>query len=82
MFSRPTVFIAEPTPAQFTHTWMAPNFSLVASMAACTEASSVTSVCTKAAFSPSSAATSGPFFSSRSRIITLPPLAMIASAVA
>ena len=73
----------EGTPAQLTLIWMAPNFCKVASIAAATDASLVTSVVVNKALStPSSATAALPASSLRSKIDTRAPLSTKYSAVA
>src|SRR5581483_3560783 len=71
--SRPTVFIAAPTPAQLTATWIVPKRATAFPIAALTSASLVTSAGAKRTRSPSSAATLSPAAPGRSTITARPP---------
>ena len=73
---------AQPTPAQQTEIRRPPSPSAARSTAAATASASVTSVATKLAASPSSAASASPFSALRSAIVTAAPAATSARAVA
>src|SRR4051795_7668264 len=69
-------------PAQLTAIRSGRSLPVASSIAACTELSSVTSVRTKVAEPPSSAASACPLSSCRSRIVTAEPAALSALTVA
>src|SRR5690606_19767701 len=80
--SLPTTFSPGATPAQHTRPCRPPKPFTAASTAACVDTSSVTSVRTKQAAAPSSAASALPASSLRSAITTLPPPSTTMRAVA
>src|SRR4051812_38795961 len=80
--SRATTRSAQPMPAQLIAMRSGRSFPLASSIAACTEASSVTSVRTKLVCPPSSSASAFPRSSCTSRIVTAAPLATSARVVA
>ena len=80
--SRPTVRCAQPMPAQLTAIRSGRSLPVASAIAACTDASSVTSVRTKVVCPPSSAASACPRSSCRSRMVTAAPLAASARVVA
>src|SRR4051794_27458055 len=80
--ARPTVRWAQPMPAQLIAMRSGRSLSVASAIAACTDASSVTSVRTKVVCPPNSAARAAPRSSWRSRIVTAAPLAARARVVA
>src|SRR3954451_8593768 len=80
--SRATTRSAQPMPAQLTAMRSGRSLPVASAIAACTEASSVTSVRTKVGCPPSSLASSWPRSSRRSRMVTAAPRATRARVVA